>query len=226
MIIGMVLASLNQLCGCFAMLQYTASIFKDAGSNMSPNMSAIVVGVIQLFGSYAPTYLVERAGRKVFISFFILVNYQILTIWKRFLFFQLLFAISTIGISLGLSVLGMYTLLKSSGYNVEPFNFIPVASFSFVIFIASWAVLTLPFLVIAEIMPEKLKDFGSSFCNGLLWVCAFLVIKYLPLLTDLLGFHGTMFSFAGVCLASAAFIVLYMPETKGKSYDEIMRALQ
>lgn len=65
MTIGIVLALLNQLCGCFAMLQYTATIFEEAGSSMHPNVSAIVVGVIQVFGSYAATVLVDRAGRKV-----------------------------------------------------------------------------------------------------------------------------------------------------------------
>lgn len=49
----------------FTMQNYTASIFEESGSNMSPNMSAIVVGVIQLIGSYAATNLVDRAGRKV-----------------------------------------------------------------------------------------------------------------------------------------------------------------
>lgn len=63
--IGIVLAALNQFCGCFAMLNYTANIFKEAGSNMSPNLAAILVGVIQLVGSYAATVLVDRAGRKV-----------------------------------------------------------------------------------------------------------------------------------------------------------------
>lgn len=63
--IGIVLAFLNQLCGCFAMLNYTASIFKEAGSTMSPNMSTIVVGIIQLLGSYVATFLVDRTGRKV-----------------------------------------------------------------------------------------------------------------------------------------------------------------
>lgn len=63
--IGIVLAALNQFCGCFAMLNYTANIFKESGSNMSPNMSAIVVGVIQLIGSYVATILVDRAGRRV-----------------------------------------------------------------------------------------------------------------------------------------------------------------
>lgn len=65
LIIGIVLSALNQFCGCFAMLNYTASIFKEAGSTMSPNMSAIFVAVIQLLGSYIATNLVERAGRKV-----------------------------------------------------------------------------------------------------------------------------------------------------------------
>lgn len=53
MIIGIALVALNQFCGCFAMLNYTASIFKESGSSMSPNMSAIVVGTIQLVGSIA-----------------------------------------------------------------------------------------------------------------------------------------------------------------------------
>lgn len=47
------------------MLNYTATIFKESGSNLTPNMSAIIVGAIQLLGSYMSTLLVERAGRKV-----------------------------------------------------------------------------------------------------------------------------------------------------------------
>lgn len=65
MTIGIVLVLLNQFCGCTAMLNYTAHIFKEAGSNLSPNMSSIIVGVIQLIGSYVATILVDRAGRKV-----------------------------------------------------------------------------------------------------------------------------------------------------------------
>lgn len=63
--IGIVLILLNQFCGIFAMLNYTATIFDEAGSAMHPNISAIVIGIIQLFGSYAATNLVDRAGRKV-----------------------------------------------------------------------------------------------------------------------------------------------------------------
>ncbi|XP_055298714.1 facilitated trehalose transporter Tret1-like [Sitodiplosis mosellana] len=202
MLIGIVLALLNQLCGCFAMLNYTANIFEEAGSSMSPNMSAIIVGIIQLLGSYAASNLVDRTGRKF------------------------LFVVSSMGIAFGLITLGVYMMLKSWGVEVNTFNWIPITSFSFVIFIANWAVMSLPFLVISEVLPEKLKDFGTSFCMIILWSTAFIVIKFLPLLTATLGFHGTMFLFAGVCLSSAMFIICLMPETKGRSYDEIMNLLK
>lgn len=65
LLICLMLCSLNQLCGCFAMMNYTATIFQEAGSNLAPNSSAIIVGIIQLFGAYASTILVDRAGRKV-----------------------------------------------------------------------------------------------------------------------------------------------------------------
>jgi hypothetical protein len=62
---GIALMALNQFCGCFAMLNYTGTIFAESGSNLSPNLSAIIVGVIQIFGAYFSTALVEKAGRKV-----------------------------------------------------------------------------------------------------------------------------------------------------------------
>lgn len=64
-IIGVGLSILYEFCGAIAMLNYSAIIFKETGSSMSPNMSAIVIGTIQLVGSIVTTNLVDRAGRKV-----------------------------------------------------------------------------------------------------------------------------------------------------------------
>lgn len=133
---------------------------------------------------------------------------------------------STIGAALGLITLGIYMMLKVWGFDVEPFNWIPVASFSFIVFIAAWAILSLPFVVVSETMPEQLKDFGASFCLALVWICGFIVTKYLPLSMELIGFHGTMFIFSSVCLLSAIFIIFFLPETKGYSYEEIMKMLR
>lgn len=65
MIIGITLMTLVQFSGMFVMLNYAATIFADAGSSMSPNMAAIIVGCIQLLGTFTSTNLVEKAGRKV-----------------------------------------------------------------------------------------------------------------------------------------------------------------
>lgn len=64
-ITGLVMAVLFVYSGVTPMISYTATIFKETGSNLSPNMSAIVVGAIQLIGTCCGTQLVERVGRKV-----------------------------------------------------------------------------------------------------------------------------------------------------------------
>lgn len=127
--------------------------------------------------------------------------------------------------AVGLISLGMYMMLKSWQYHVESVNWIPIVSFSFIIFIASWGVASLPFLIIAEIMPENVKDFGAAFCTALMCCFTFIVVKCLPLLTDILEFHGTMYLFAAVCLISELYLYFNMPETKGKSSDDIQMEL-
>lgn len=65
MVIGMVLAALNHITGSYALLSYTATIFKESGSIISANESALIVGVIQLIGTFVVPVLIERSGRKV-----------------------------------------------------------------------------------------------------------------------------------------------------------------
>lgn len=65
MTIGIFLAALDQLSGNFALLSYTANIFASAGSVLSPNESALIVGAIQFIATCLVPLFVERAGRKV-----------------------------------------------------------------------------------------------------------------------------------------------------------------
>lgn len=134
--------------------------------------------------------------------------------------------ISNIGTALGLIVMGVYMLVRSWGVDVDEFSWIPVTSLSFVIFVASLGILTLPLIVISETMPEKIKDTSVSFCMSLLWIFSFICIKYLQLLIDVFSFHGSMFLFSGVCIGSAIFVILFLPETKNRSHEEIMRSLE
>lgn len=65
LIIGMFLITLNQFSGTYAIITYTADIFKESGSSLSPNESSIVVAFIQIVGIYVSTLCVDRFGRKV-----------------------------------------------------------------------------------------------------------------------------------------------------------------
>ncbi|XP_055641728.1 facilitated trehalose transporter Tret1-like [Toxorhynchites rutilus septentrionalis] len=200
--IGMVLVTLNQFSGCFALINYTAQIFADAGSDMDPNVAAIVVGAIQIGGSYVSTMVVDRCRRKV------------------------LYIVSAFCSAIGLAAMGAHAYLKASGYDVSMISWVPVASLSFVIFIASMGILPLTFVILSEILPPKLRSFGASLCTTFLWVVSFIVVKYFPVMVEVLGMHGCMWTFAGCCLFGVLFNAFFIPETRGKSIDEITLAME
>ncbi|XP_004530296.1 facilitated trehalose transporter Tret1 [Ceratitis capitata] len=200
-LIGIGIITLMQFSGCFAMLNYAGNIFQESGSSLSPTISTIIVGVIQLVGSYFSTLLVERAGRK------------------------LLLLISTLGIALGHIIFGTYTYLDVLGYDVNAFSWVPVVSFSFTIFIASWGLMGLPYLVIAEIIPPKLRSMGSMACMVHMWITGLIMLKFLPLMTEMMGMHGMVFAFAGICSVGIIFMIVFVPETKGKTIEEILESL-
>lgn len=65
MYIGVALLALKQFTGNTTMLNYAGEIFKVSGSQLGPNKSAIIIGIIQLIGTFTPALLVDKAGRKV-----------------------------------------------------------------------------------------------------------------------------------------------------------------
>lgn len=227
-IIGIVLAALNHITGSYALISYTATIFKESGSMISPNESALVVGVIQLIGTFVVPVLIERSGRKVTVS---KIGFEQFKFWQILIYFslfgkQILYIVSTIGASFGFGILGLYMMLKSWNYDVDCINWVPITTFSFIVFVQSLGVSTLSLTVTAEVMPENVKEFGISLSNVVLAICGFLVLKFMPTLSDALGFHFTMYLFGAIGIPCGLFIIFYIPETKNKSYEQIMELLK
>lgn len=134
---------------------------------------------------------------------------------------------SALGTAVGMCVMATYSLLKPSDPSVAPWaSYIPVFTLAFIIFIGGCGVVSMPFGVIAEVLPEKLKSFGISFLMEVLWLLCLIVLKYLPFMMKAVGLHGAAFFFAGICVACSIFMIIFMPETKGKSYEEIMASLR
>lgn len=72
----------------------------------------------------------------------------------------------------------------------------------------------------------QIKNVANSTCMTLLWGMATLILQIYPTLSATLGMHTCMFFFAASCFFLAAFTLVFIPETKGKSYETIMRALE
>lgn len=121
------------MSGCFALISYTAQIFKAAGADLDPNISAIIVGVIQIAGSYASTYFIDKTNRKV------------------------LYILSAVGTGIGLATMGTFSYLQLIEFDVSSFGWIPLVSLSLVIFMASVGILPLTFVVISEILPQQVN---------------------------------------------------------------------
>lgn len=202
MIIGIVLSILTHFSGNFVLMEYTASIFQLSGSVLLPNQSALLSAAVQFVATCIVLFLVERVGRKP------------------------LYIASTFGSTVGLTVLGLYIMLKSWNYPIDTFSWIPLFSLSATLFVQALAISTLSITFTAEILPENIREFGLSFCNTALAASGFIVLKFSPFLSQIVGLHVAFFFFGGFCLFSMLFIIFYVPEPKGKSHFEIMKLLE
>lgn len=184
---------INEFSGCYALLCYAASIFYDAGSSISPYYASIILSLMQLLGAYISTILVDRIGRKI------------------------LLAVSAGGVTIGLFITGVFTYLNQNVYNLSQFAIIPVISLSFVIFMACIGIFTVPFIVIAEILPLRLRMHVTIICLNVLLIAGFLVMKFSPVIVESIEMCGALFIYSAVCGCSLIFIIFVIPETKGKN---------
>ncbi|XP_031630517.1 facilitated trehalose transporter Tret1-like [Contarinia nasturtii] len=201
--IGCTLMVAHETCGGFTMCAYAAMIFSKSGSTMSPGISAIIVGAIQFLGSYVSALLIDRLGRKVLMVF------------------------SFTGTGISHVVLATYIYLASStNINLQAFQWVPVASFSAMIFIASCGALPIPYVIVSEILPDKIRSIGTTFIFCISWALTFVLVKIFPPLFATIGLHSCIFMFAISCFATVVYLLLFVPETKGKSLDEILIILK
>lgn len=134
---------------------------------------------------------------------------------------------SGVGSILCLLVFGIsYMMLKSWSFEVETIKWIPLVSFSCLLFIVALGIQSLTYTIIAEILSEKIKDTCSFLCSMLMWAMVFVNIKFLPFFKELMGLHGIVFVYAGVCMISMGIIIVFMPETKSKNREEIQKMLE
>lgn len=116
---------------------YAAQLFIESGANFDPNLSAIILGVLQVCGIYASSMLVDRVGRRILLG------------------------ISSMGAAISLLIFGTFSYLNKHGWDLSIVDWIPVVSVSFYIFINCVGIKPLPFLYVAEILPDNVSAYEN-----------------------------------------------------------------
>jgi MFS family permease len=97
-----------------------------------------------------------------------------------------------------------------------------IAVIAVIAFVISFAIALgpVPFLLIGEIFPSSCRAYAMSIAIAVNWLCNFIVALTFPQLNEALGSYA-FFPFTAVILIALIFTILLVPETKGKSIEEI-----
>ncbi|XP_018576207.1 facilitated trehalose transporter Tret1-like isoform X2 [Anoplophora glabripennis] len=191
----------QQFSGINAVVFYTVAIFKAAGSNISPSLSAIIINLVQVVVSYISILIIEKANRKFYLM------------------------MSSSGMMLCLAGLGMFFHLKSLAVNVDHLGFIPLGSTVLFMICFSIGYGPVPWMLISELFSPEIKGIASGLAILANWVFAFIVTYSFPIINANLGDHVTFYIFASVMVCATIFVHFVVPETRGKSLLEIQDAL-
>jgi len=191
LLLGVTLAVLQQWCGINVIFNYAQEIFAAAGYQVSDILFNIVV------------------TGAVNLVFTIVALFTIDRYGRRFLLLT-----GVAGLVLIYAVLGAFYRLHLQG---KPMLLLVLAA------IACYAVSLAPvtWVVIAEIFPNRLRSSAMSVAVTALWTACFLLTYTFPLLNAWLGATGTFWTYAAVCLAGVVYLYHRLPETKGKTLEEI-----
>lgn len=191
----------QQLSGINGVIFFAKDIFEGAGAGDRASLYTIIVGVVQTIATVVASILVDRAGRRI------------------------LLLISSIGMGVTLAVFGYYFKLKENNTDVSNISWLPLVCLVVFIIVFSLGLGPLPWMMSGEILAPEIKSFGSGAAVSTNWICVSIVTFFFKPLLDAIGSSSTFWMFAVVCFIAAAFVLLVIPETKGKSIQEIQNEL-
>ncbi len=192
MIVGTFLALFSQITGINAIIYYAPEIFKSVGFGTdSALFQTVVIGVVNTVFTFVAIKFIDKAGRRKL----------------------LLWGVSGMAICLiGVGIVFHFNL--SSG---------PLLLFFILGFIASFAssLGPIPWVIMSEIFPTKTRGIAMSFTTLTLWIGVVLITQLTPMLLDGLGGAPTFWIFATNAIILFIFTYKMIPETKGKTLEEI-----
>ena len=204
LIIGMGLAIIQQVTGINAIIYYANDIFARAGfatAEEQAQATLYAIGLVNVLATFIAIAYVDRFGRRpLLLAGLVGMTVSLAAVGASFAFFSTEAAGDT-----GVSVAGVFTLV------------------ALVVFIASFAFSLGPIVwtIISEIYPNRVRGRAVSFATAVNWGAAFLVTQFFLTIVDAIGEAATFFSMAGICVLSYIWIHRNVPETRGRTLEEI-----
>ncbi|WCJ43223.1 Major facilitator superfamily protein [Euphorbia peplus] len=197
--VGIGIMLVQQLSGNNAINFYAGSIFEEAG--FSADIGAVVISVIKIPMTIFNVFLMDRIGRKP------------------------LLLVSVLGTTLGCFLVALSFSLQ--GIQEWKDNFTPLFVFiGITIYNASTGLgmSGIPWIIMSEIFPINMKGSAGSLVSLINWFSSF-VVAYVFNFFMAWSSAGTFYIFFGICCLGVVFIAKLVPETKGKTLEEIQAVM-
>ena len=190
--IGTLIAALQQITGINAVIMFSPEIFQAAGSAKGDSvMQAMIVGFVNFLMTIVALWLVDKKGRKT------------LLLW------------GAVGMIVSLAYLTFeFAKPVQNGTGVLLALLVYISFFA-----ASFA--PVMWVIISEIYPNRIKGVAMSFSTSVSWLCTFLTVYFAPIIQGSLGLHYLFAIFGVFSIIEFVFVKFWIPETKGKSLEQI-----
>ena len=198
LIVAIGLNMFQQLSGINVVMFYTVSIFQGAGYKENSEMATVLVGAVQVVATIAACLLMDKAGRRV-----------------------LLFISGLIMAFTCFSMAYYYQQIQLDATHTDDLGWLALASLVIYIIAFSLGMGPIPMLLTSEIIPVKARGPAAGVAMATNWAMSFVVTKAFPSMVTSFGQAGTFSIFGVCCIASVLFVFRAVPETKGKSLEDI-----
>ncbi len=195
LILGIVIAIFQQWCGINVIFNYAQEIFTDAGYGVSDILFNIVIT-----GSVS--------------LIFTIVGMVTVDRFGR----KILMLLGAGGLAGIFGLVGSMYFLHIQGLPLLIMIVVAIACYSMSLAPVTWVVLS-------EIFPNRIRGAAMSIATFALWSACFVLTYTFPLLNKLLSASGTFWLYGLICVFGFWFILKKLPETKGKSLEEIEHKL-
>lgn len=195
MLVGIILAVFQQLCGINVVFNYTSTIFASVGASLNRQLfETVAIGIFNLVFTLLAMWQVDKLGRRP------------------------LMLAGSLGLSIVYIILALLLQNHSSAGLVSVFVLLAISLYAFSLAPVTW-------VLISEIFPNKIRTAASSVAIISLWGAYFILVFTFPVLAKKLGTFGPFYLYSAICFLGFLFVKSKVKETKGQTLEELEQNL-